>query len=82
MPVQPPVPLQPVNTEVASGVAVSVTVEPVANSVQVAPQLMPAGSLVTAPPPAPASVSVRFLDLLEVTRHGLGGVHRDDARRR
>ena len=62
VPVQPPVPLQPVKTEVAFGVAVSVTVEPLANSVQVAPQLTPTGSVVTAPPPVPANVRLRFRD--------------------
>ncbi len=60
VPVQPP-PLQPVNVEPAAGVAVRVTAVPVVKPVeQVAPQVMPAGALVTVPLPAPdfATVSV------------------------
>ncbi len=54
VPVQPP-PLQPVKVEPAAGVAVSVTTVPVGNAVeQVAPQVMPAGALVTVPLPVPA----------------------------
>ena len=82
VPVQPPVPLQPVNTDVAFGVAVSVTVEPCANPCeQLAVQFMPGGTLVTVPPPVPAIVKADGPGLLEVTVDGLGGVHRDDAGR-
>lgn len=54
-------PLQPANAEPASGVAVSVIgVPPAKLAEQVAPQLIPAGALVTVPEPAPvlATVSV------------------------
>jgi hypothetical protein len=48
-------PLQPVNVEPVAGVAVSVTVVPLARPTsQVVPQLMPAGLLATLPPPVPA----------------------------
>ena len=58
VPVQP-LPLQPENVEPAAGVAVSVTAVPVANVAEhVAPQLMPAGALVTVPLPVPALVIV------------------------
>ena len=58
VPVQP-LPVQPVNVEPASGVAVRVTDVPLAKLVaQVAPQLMPAGALVTDPVPVPAFVTV------------------------
>src|SRR5881628_498365 len=60
-PEQPP-PLQPLKVEPAAGVAVSVTAVPLAKlAVQVAPQLMPAGLLVTLPAPVPAleTVSVK-----------------------
>jgi len=53
VPAQPP-PLQPVNVEPAAGAAVKVTAVPLANGAeQVAPQLIPAGALVTVPVPAP-----------------------------
>jgi hypothetical protein len=53
-------PLQPANVEPAAGVTVRVTVAPlVYEAVQVAPQLMPAGLLLTAPLPVPAFVMVR-----------------------
>ena len=61
VPEQPP-PLQPVKVEPAAGVAVSVTVVPLAKvEEQVAPQVMPAGELETEPVPVPAllTVSVR-----------------------
>src|SRR5205823_14797810 len=59
VPEQPP-PVQPVKVEPAAGVAVSVTVVPLAKlAVQVAPQLIPAGELVTVPLPVPALLTVR-----------------------
>lgn len=52
-------PVQPLKTDVASGVALSWTEEPAANdAVQVAPQSTPAGVLTTVPPPVPAFVAV------------------------
>ena len=52
-----PAPLQPVKVEPAAGVAVSVTTVPSLNDAeQVAPQLIPAGELVTVPEPVPAFV--------------------------
>jgi len=57
VPLQPP-PLQPANVDPVDGVAVSVTVVPVAyGSLQSAPQLMPAGDDVTVPSPVPAFVT-------------------------
>jgi len=62
VPVQPP-PLQPVKVEPAAGVAVSVTAVPLANEDEhVAPQEMPAGTLVTVPLPAPALDTVSAKD--------------------
>src|SRR5207253_642564 len=59
VPEQPP-PLQPVKVEPAAGVAVSVTAVPLAKlAVHVAPQVIPAGALVTVPLPVPAGVTVR-----------------------
>src|SRR5437667_1732229 len=53
-------PLQPVKVEPAAGAAVSVTAVPLAKlAEQVAPQVMPAGALVTVPLPVPAGVTVR-----------------------
>src|SRR5205809_7819545 len=53
-------PLQPVKVEPAAGVAVSVTAVPLAKlAVQVAPQLIPTGALVTVPLPVPAGLTVR-----------------------
>jgi hypothetical protein len=61
VPEQPP--LQPVKVEPAAGAAVRVTAVPDVNEVeQVAPQLMPAGELVTVPLPAPALVTVSAKD--------------------
>src|SRR5437667_5568961 len=58
VPEQPP-PLQPVKVEPAAGTAVSVTAVPfVKLAAQVAPQLIPAGLLVTVPVPVPAGVTV------------------------
>ena len=58
VPEHPP-PVQPVNVAPADGVAVSVTALPLLNdAVQVAPQLMPAGALVTVPGPAPERLTV------------------------
>src|SRR5947209_1105928 len=55
VPEQPP-PDQPVKWEPAPGVAVSVTVLPLANQLeQVAPQVIPAGELETEPVPLPSS---------------------------
>src|SRR3989442_13289162 len=53
VPEQPP-PLQPLKVEPAAGAAVSVTAVPLAKlAAQVAPQVIPAGLLVTAPVPVP-----------------------------
>src|SRR5207249_5008559 len=60
-PEQPP-PLQPLKVEPAAGAAVSVTAVPLVKlAAQVAPQVMPAGLLVTVPAPVPAleTVSVK-----------------------
>lgn len=59
VPLQPP-PLQPAKTEATEfGVAVRTTDDPLSKlAVQVVPQLMPTGELVTLPLPAPARVTV------------------------
>jgi len=58
VPEQPP-PVQPVKVELASGVAAKVTAVPLANAAEhVAPQVMPAGLLVTVPAPAPDLLTV------------------------
>ena len=61
VPVPPhPPPLQPSKIEPDGAVAVNVTELPVGNeALQVFPQLMPAGLLVTVPVPPPAFVTVR-----------------------
>ena len=59
VPLHPP-PLQPAKIDPADAVAVSVTELPVGNeALQVFPQLMPAGLLVTVPVPPPTLVTVR-----------------------
>jgi hypothetical protein len=61
-----PLPLQPAKVEPAAAVAVRVTVAVVAKSaLQVAPQLIPAGLLVTVPDPAPDLLTVS-VDVLTV----------------
>jgi hypothetical protein len=56
-------PFQPVNVEPAAGVAVKVTaVPPVKDARQVVPQEIPAGALVTVPPPVPDLVTVSEKD--------------------
>src|SRR5205807_795823 len=58
VPVPVQAPLQPVKVEPAAGAAVRVTTVPVVKEVeQVAPQEIPAGVLVTVPPPAPDLVT-------------------------
>src|SRR2546422_3209271 len=58
VPEQPP-PVQPVKGEPAAAVAVSVTAVPLGKlAEQVAPQVMPAGELVTVPLPVPALLTV------------------------
>jgi len=53
-------PLQPVNVEPAAGAAVRVTAAPGVNDCeQLAPQLIPAGALVTVPEPVPLLVTER-----------------------
>jgi hypothetical protein len=60
VPVQPP-PAQPANSAPVSGVAVSVTISPIANAAEhCAPQLMPPGFDVTAPVDVPSRTIVRF----------------------
>src|SRR5688572_20675752 len=55
-----PLPLQPPNVDPGDGVAVNVTVVPLMKAeLQVVPQLMPDGLLVTVPSPTPALVTVR-----------------------
>jgi hypothetical protein len=62
-PVPEHAPLQPAKAEPAAGVAVSVTVPPLAKvPTQVAPQLMPAGLEVTLPDPAPDFETVSAYD--------------------
>ena len=71
VPVQPP-PLQPVKAEFALGVAVIVTAVPLVKlAVQLAPQLIPAGLLVTVPVPVPAVVIVRTKAPLPVTSRAM-----------
>jgi hypothetical protein len=68
VPEQPP-PLQPVNVAVADGTAVNVTSVPLLNdAVQVAPQLIPAGELMTSPGPKPDRSAVSTKLEVEVFR--------------
>jgi hypothetical protein len=68
VPEQPP-PLQPVNVAVEDGMAVKVTSVPLLNdAVQVAPQSMPAGELVTVPGPKPDRSAVSTKLEVEVFR--------------
>ena len=56
-------PLHPAKVAPAAGVAVNVTVVPLAyEAEQAVPQVIPAGALVTAPLPVPALVTVRVFD--------------------
>src|SRR5438034_6773068 len=58
VPVHPP-PLQPLKVEPAAGVAVTVTAVPLGKLAEhVAPQVIPAGELVTVPLPVPALLTV------------------------
>jgi hypothetical protein len=67
VPEQPP-PLQPAKVDPAEGNAVNVTTVAVAKlALQVAPQLMPAGKLVTVPPPVPALLTVSVWPTCMVT---------------
>jgi hypothetical protein len=59
VPEHPP-PLQPVKVEPAAGTAVRVTTVPLAQAaIQVEPQEIPAGLLVTVPTPEPVLLTVR-----------------------
>ena len=61
-------PDQPANSELASGFATSVTCVPLSKfAVHAAPQLIPAGLLVTVPPPVPALWMVSPIDKGEVS---------------
>ncbi len=67
VPEHPP-PLQPVKVEPAAGAAVSVTAVPLVKlAAQVAPQVIPAGLLVTVPVPVPALETVRAKVGVKVT---------------
>ena len=61
VPLHPP-PLQPVNNDAPVAAAVRLTELPAVKLArQVAPQLIPAGVLVTVPVPAPAGITVRTM---------------------
>lgn len=67
LPVPEQAPLQPVNVELGSGVAVSVTVAPCPKLAEhVAPQSIPAGLLVTVPEPEPVLPTVRVRNTSKV----------------
>src|SRR5215472_426898 len=60
VPVPAQAPVHPPKADPLAGAAVSVTAAPLGNEAeQVAPQLMPAGALVTVPPPVPVFFAVR-----------------------
>jgi len=59
VPVQAP--LHPVNTKLGPGAAVRVMAPSAKSAVQVVPQLIPAGALVTVPEPEPVKVTVTLL---------------------
>jgi hypothetical protein len=61
-------PDHPAKVELAKGVAVRSTDDPPVNeALQVSPQLMPAGVLVTVPPPVPVLFTVRVLSSFSTT---------------
>jgi hypothetical protein len=67
VPVPEQSPLHPVNTDPESAAAVNVTDSPWSNAaVQVVPQLIPDGTLVTEPVPLPAFVTVRSQTLMKL----------------
>src|SRR5438445_4807164 len=62
-----PAPLQLPNTDPLAGTAVNVTDVQLANdALQVAPQLIPTGLLVTVPPPLPVLVTVRVYNCVNL----------------
>src|SRR2546426_12720064 len=63
-----PAPLQPLNTDPLAGTADNVTDVPMTNdALHVAPQIIPAGLLVTVPPPLPVLVKVRVYNCVKLT---------------
>ena len=86
IPVQSPD--QPMKAEVASGVAVSVTVVPMSKLAEQVPapptQLIREGALVIVPDPSPdgSNPTVRFSASSKSADTDVGGVHRDGARGR
>src|SRR2546428_11767983 len=62
-----PAPLQLPNTDPLAGTAVKVTCVPLANAaLHIAPQLIPAGLLVTVPLPLPVFVTVRMYNCVKL----------------
>src|SRR2546422_852650 len=62
-----PAPLQPLNTDPLAGTADNVTDVPMTNdALHVAPQIIPAGLLVTVPPPLPVLVTVRVYNCVKL----------------
>jgi hypothetical protein len=62
-----PAPLHPENADPLAGVAVKVTCVPLTNAaLHVAPQLIPAGLLVTVPLPLPVFVTVRVYNCVKL----------------